>query len=96
MATIAQLTDLHLIEGNHEARPLGARARLSLVSFGRPLDAAERRRRAASALADVRAKSVDHLLITGDLTEEPPVRKRVSRPRTSPPRARPGRPRLHW
>jgi len=70
MATIAQLTDLHLLEDNHADRPLGPRARLSLLSFGRRLDAAERRRRAASALAEARAESVDHLLITGDLTED--------------------------
>src|SRR5437764_319517 len=70
MATIAQLTDLHLLEDNHADRPLGPRARLSLLSFGRRLDAAERKRRATSALAEARAQNVDHLLITGDLTED--------------------------
>jgi len=70
MATIAQLTDLHLLEDSYADRPFGPRARLSYLSFGRPLDPHERKRRAADALEEVRARNVDHLLITGDLTED--------------------------
>jgi Icc-related predicted phosphoesterase len=70
MATLAQLTDLHLLEDNYAERPLGPRARLSYLSFGRCLDPGERRARAARCLQEVRAKGVDHLLITGDLTED--------------------------
>ena len=70
MATIAQLTDLHLLEDSYADRPFGPRARLSYLSFGRRLDPVERRTRAATALEEVRARSPDHLLITGDLTED--------------------------
>ncbi len=70
MATIAQLTDLHLLEDNYADRPFGPRARLSYLSFGRCLDPGERRKRAASCLEDARAQGIDHLLITGDLTED--------------------------
>jgi Icc protein len=71
MTTIAQLTDLHLLEDDFQvSRGLAERARLSYLSFGRPLDPAERRDRLRNALADVRAASVDHLILTGDLTED--------------------------
>jgi 3',5'-cyclic AMP phosphodiesterase CpdA len=70
MATIAQLSDLHLLEDNYQERPFGPRARLSYLSFGRPLAPRERRERVADALEEVRAACVDHLLITGDLTED--------------------------
>jgi len=70
MATIAQLTDLHLLEDSYAGRPLGPRARLSYLSFGRRLDPDKRRTRVADALQQVRERGVDHLLITGDLTED--------------------------
>ena len=70
MATIAQLSDLHLLEDSFAKRAFGPRARLSYLSFGRRLDPHERRKRAADALQSVHAKNVDHLLITGDLTED--------------------------
>jgi Icc protein len=70
MATIAQLTDLHLLEDDFSERPFGPRARLSYLSFGRSLDAAERRKRVADALEEVKVSRADHLLITGDLTED--------------------------
>jgi 3',5'-cyclic AMP phosphodiesterase CpdA len=40
------------------------------LSLGRPIEPRERRERVARALAEVRASGVDHLLITGDLTED--------------------------
>src|SRR5437868_3871318 len=70
MATLAQLTDLHLLEDDFADRPFGPRARLSYLSFGRPLDPGERKERVAASLAEVRQSGVDHLLITGDLTED--------------------------
>src|SRR4051794_40675733 len=70
MATIAQLSDLHLVEDDYEERPLSTRARLSCLSLGRPLEPFERRQRALRALAEVRASGADHLVITGDLTED--------------------------
>jgi 3',5'-cyclic AMP phosphodiesterase CpdA len=71
MTTIAQLTDLHLLEDTFEQkRNFGERARLSYLSFGRRLDPAERRRRVQKSLRDVKAAGVDHLLVTGDLTED--------------------------
>ena len=70
MATIAQLTDLHLLEDNYADRPFGPRARLSFLSFGRSLDPAERKKRVADALHEVRTSGADHLLVTGDLTED--------------------------
>jgi len=70
MATIAHLSDLHLVEDEYEERPFSARARLSCLSLGRPLEPRERRQRVARALAEVRASGADHLVITGDLTED--------------------------
>jgi 3',5'-cyclic-AMP phosphodiesterase len=70
MAIIAQLSDLHLVEDEYVKRPLATRARLSCLSFGRPIVPPERRERVARALAEVRAAGADHLVITGDLTED--------------------------
>src|SRR5690349_9402990 len=70
MAIIAQLSDLHLVEDHYEQRPFSTRARLSCLSVGRPIDPLERRERVARALAEVRASGADHLVITGDLTED--------------------------
>ncbi|MET0593639.1 MAG: metallophosphoesterase [Polyangiaceae bacterium] len=70
MATIAQLSDLHLVEDHYQQRPLSTRARLSCLSLGRPIAPRERREKVARALAEVLANGADHLLITGDLTED--------------------------
>ena len=70
MATLAQLSDLHLVEDHYQERPITTRARLSCLSFGRPILPRERRERVVRALAEVRANGVDHLVITGDLTED--------------------------
>jgi DNA repair exonuclease SbcCD nuclease subunit len=70
MATLAQLSDLHLVEDHYQKRPISTRARLSCLSFGRPILPRERRERVARALDEVRANGVDHLVITGDLTED--------------------------
>jgi 3',5'-cyclic-AMP phosphodiesterase len=70
MTTIAQLSDLHIVEDEYRERPLSTRARLTCLTLGRPLAPRERRERVARALADVKASGVDHLVITGDLTED--------------------------
>jgi 3',5'-cyclic-AMP phosphodiesterase len=70
MATIAHLTDLHLVENNYAHRRFESRARLQYLSFGRPLAPATRKNRVSSALHEVWMRNVDHLLITGDLTED--------------------------
>jgi 3',5'-cyclic-AMP phosphodiesterase len=70
MATIAHISDLHLVEDCYQKRPVASRTRLSYLSFGRPLVPDQRRSRVASALREVRNAGVDHLVITGDLTED--------------------------
>jgi 3',5'-cyclic AMP phosphodiesterase CpdA len=57
-------------DGFEKKRNWGERARLSYLSFGRRLDPAERRQRMRRALAEVKAAGVDHLVLTGDLTED--------------------------
>jgi 3',5'-cyclic-AMP phosphodiesterase len=70
MATIAHLSDLHLVEDDYQRRPIPTRARLSYLTLGRPLVPRERRRRVARALCDVKSSGADHVVITGDLTED--------------------------
>jgi 3',5'-cyclic AMP phosphodiesterase CpdA len=67
---IAHLSDLHLLEPHVERRPLCDRIRLGYLSLLRPIDAAARFKRASRALAHARAKGFDHLVISGDLTED--------------------------
>jgi len=69
MTTIlAHLSDLHLLEPGHVARSRSDRLRLAYLSFGRPLDAQARRERVRRAL--FAARTADHLVVTGDLTED--------------------------
>jgi 3',5'-cyclic AMP phosphodiesterase CpdA len=70
MPLIAQLTDLHLLEARPERRRLAERVRLGYLSLGRPIDPLGRKARAAAALAEARLARPDHLVITGDLTED--------------------------
>jgi len=70
MTRIAHISDLHILEDGHTLRSRSERLRLAYLSFGRPLDAEERRRRLARALAHVADAGADHLVITGDLTED--------------------------
>jgi 3',5'-cyclic AMP phosphodiesterase CpdA len=70
MTRIAHISDLHLLEDNHQLRDAGARLRLSFLSFGRRLDAEERRKRLRTALWSYRASDAEHLVVTGDLTED--------------------------
>jgi 3',5'-cyclic AMP phosphodiesterase CpdA len=70
MVRIAQLSDFHLLEPDH-ARRRGLRSwRLKFLSAHRALDAARRVRHAREALAAARAADADHVVLTGDLTED--------------------------
>lgn len=62
---LAHLSDLHLLEATPTPR-----LRLRYLSFFRPLDAAARRAHALTGLTAARAGGADHLVVTGDLTEE--------------------------
>jgi len=66
---IAHLSDVHMLD----ARPSRARSGHSMghrfLSFGRPLDAAGRRRKLAHALSAARRVGASHLVVSGDLTE---------------------------
>ena len=67
---IAHVTDFHVLEANLGSRRSIDRARLRLLSNGRPVDPLDRRRRVEAALEKVRAAQPDHVCITGDLTED--------------------------
>ena len=70
MTRIAHITDLHLLEEECEQRSGMARYRLGFLSAGTAWDPHGRRVRASRQLARARALDVDHVLITGDLTED--------------------------
>jgi 3',5'-cyclic AMP phosphodiesterase CpdA len=70
MTKIAHLTDLHLVEENHTQRSGAHRFRLSWLTLLRPLEPEKRRRRAVTALEQALASGADHLVLTGDLTED--------------------------
>jgi 3',5'-cyclic AMP phosphodiesterase CpdA len=70
MTKIAHLSDMHLVEENHVQRRRAHRLRLSWLSLLRPLEPEKRRHRAARALEAAFASGADHLVITGDLTED--------------------------
>lgn len=70
MSRIAHLTDLHVLEEQHRSRGGLGRLRLAFLSAGRPLDAAARRARVLRALELARRSAADHVVITGDLTED--------------------------
>lgn len=70
MTRIAHLSDLHLLEESWRSRSGLERCRLAFLSTGTTLDADDRRARALSALRRARRLCVDHVLVTGDLTED--------------------------
>jgi 3',5'-cyclic-AMP phosphodiesterase len=70
MTLIAHLSDLHLLEDNPHHRSPAARRRLSFLSFGRPIDADDRRERLHAALKRADRAGADHVVVTGDLTED--------------------------
>lgn len=70
MTLIAHLSDLHLLEAKHAERRGLPRRRLAYLSAGRPHDADDRRRRALAALRAARESGAEHVVVTGDLTED--------------------------
>jgi Icc protein len=70
MTRIAHLSDLHLLEADYRSRTGLARYRLAFLSTGVPLDVSLRKQRALAALRRAKQLRVDHVLITGDLTED--------------------------
>lgn len=70
MTHLAHLSDLHLLEAEHGLRSGLPRRRLAYLSAGRRHDAEDRRRRALRALVTARKSGADHVLVTGDLTED--------------------------
>jgi 3',5'-cyclic AMP phosphodiesterase CpdA len=70
MTLIAHLSDLHLVEADHQHRDASGRFRLSFLSFGRKLDEQDRRQRLRAALWSYQRSEAEHLVVTGDLTED--------------------------
>lgn len=70
MTRIAHLTDLHLLEEAAPRRTGAARARLEILTLGRARNPERRRLRALHALLSAREAGADHLVLTGDLTED--------------------------
>lgn len=70
MARVAHLSDLHLLEPAVRLRTGTDWLRVHYLSLKRSLDYVARRARAESALATACAEGFDHLVLTGDLTED--------------------------
>jgi 3',5'-cyclic AMP phosphodiesterase CpdA len=70
MTQIAHLSDLHLLEPGHAERSGLARRRLAYLTLGRRNDYAPRKQRAIDLLTAARKSGADHVLLTGDLTED--------------------------
>ena len=69
MTVVAHLTDLHLVERDHHKRSGAAKGRLLYLNSGRKIDPLARIARVCEALRHAASRS-DHLVITGDLTED--------------------------
>lgn len=70
MTILAHLSDLHMLERDHHKRRGLARTRLQFLSTGAALNAEARLQRAARLLQLARRGGADHILLTGDLTED--------------------------
>lgn len=68
MTVVAHVTDLHLVERDHHLRDAAKRSRLLYLNSGRKLDPEVRLDHAREALR--RAARSDHVVVTGDLTED--------------------------
>src|SRR5688572_2232868 len=69
MLDLAHVTDLHLVEKDHEKRRGTDWQRLQYLSAGRSIDFATRRHKALSALRSA-GRNAAHVVLTGDLTED--------------------------
>lgn len=70
MTLIAHLSDLHLLEDDHHERTGSSWLRLQFLTFGKPRSPATRRLRVRRLLDRALRSHADHLVITGDLTED--------------------------
>jgi 3',5'-cyclic AMP phosphodiesterase CpdA len=70
MTILAHLTDLHMLEREHHQRRGLSRKRLQFLSTGAALDAEARLRRATRMLQLALRGGADHIILTGDLTED--------------------------
>jgi 3',5'-cyclic-AMP phosphodiesterase len=70
MTTLSHVSDLHLIEDDYRARSEADRRRLEFLTFGRNKDPKRRRLKAIAALRAAWETGSDHLVVTGDLTED--------------------------
>ncbi|HEY4116822.1 MAG TPA: metallophosphoesterase, partial [Byssovorax sp.] len=70
MTLVAHVTDLHLVEDDYRARDDAARRRLELLTLGRKKDPKARRLRAIAAMRAAWDAGAEHLVVTGDLTED--------------------------
>jgi 3',5'-cyclic AMP phosphodiesterase CpdA len=68
MTVVAHVTDLHLVEHDHHKRAGAAKSRLLYLNTGRKIDPKQRFDRVCEALR--RAERSDHVVVTGDLTED--------------------------
>jgi Icc protein len=70
MTLVAHVTDLHLCEPRPERRSRAERLRLATLNLARPIDPEDRKRRALAALERARDAGAEHVVVTGDLTED--------------------------
>lgn len=70
MTLIAHISDLHLLEDGFHERRGASWLRLQYLTFGRPQSPATRRLRVRRLLDRALRAGADHLVITGDLTED--------------------------
>lgn len=70
MTLIAHISDLHLLEDDHHERRGASWLRLQFLTFGKPRSPATRRLRVRKLLDRALRTHADHLVITGDLTED--------------------------
>ncbi|MFZ5481525.1 MAG: metallophosphoesterase family protein [Myxococcota bacterium] len=70
MTRIAHLSDLHLLEETVLGRTGKARLRVGYLSLRRPIDFEDRRARAVAAIRAAQRAGFDHVVVTGDLTED--------------------------
>jgi 3',5'-cyclic AMP phosphodiesterase CpdA len=70
MTILAHLSDLHMLERDHHKRRGLSRTRLQFLSTGAALDAEARLQRATRLLQLAQRGGADHILLTGDLTED--------------------------
>lgn len=70
MTLIAHISDLHLLEDDHHTRTGASWIRLQYLTFGKPRSAATRRLRVRKLLDQALRAHADHLVVTGDLTED--------------------------